>query len=146
MVKITYDSDGEIIQAYDSKINCPEPFIIVTDEVWTAAQGKKNKVINGELVSTPIVPDTAAFDAACEQFKAVCGQIGTAIGNADFKGGFDEYASFIQSAFAQSNPAQAALLASMWAGANEYAKYEGGKLGYGQPGWWYKCWNIERGV
>lgn len=105
------------------------------------------------LLEKPVIPeppepvkDTSAFDAACEQFKTVCGQIGTAIGDADFKGGFDEYAAFIQSSFAQANPGPAALLASMWSGANEYAKYEGAKLGYGQPAWWYKCWNIEREV
>lgn len=100
------------------------------------------------LLEKPVIPepvkDTSAFDAACAQFKTVCEQIGTAIGNAEFKGGFDEYATFIQSAFAQSNPAQAALLASMWSGANEYCKYEGAKLGYGQPHWWYKCWNITQ--
>lgn len=86
---------------------------------------------------------TTAFDTACTQFKQVCAIIGQAIGNADFKGGFDEYTNFIQSDFAKNNPAQAALYASMWSGANEYAKYEGAKLGYGQPEWWYKCFETK---
>ena len=88
--------------------------------------------------------DYTAFDNACQMFRQVCYQIGGVIGNAQFKGGFDQYASFIDSQYAQQNPAQAALYAAMWSGANEYAKYEGSKIGLGQPDWWYKCWNIQR--
>lgn len=86
--------------------------------------------------------DTSLFDDACTNFKRVCQMIGQFIGVEDFRGGFDEYTVFIQSEAAQSNPSQASLLASMWCGVNEYAKYEGSKLGYGQPEWWYRCWNI----
>ena len=34
--------------------------------------------------------DRTAFDSACQQFRAVCAQIGVAIGNENFRGGFDE--------------------------------------------------------
>lgn len=87
--------------------------------------------------------DTTAFQNACAQFKSVCRQIGEAIGVSNFTGGFDEYATFINSDYAKENPAQASLLASMWSGANEYAKYEGAKIGLGQPEWWYRCWEQE---
>lgn len=87
--------------------------------------------------------DTTDFDNACEQFRQVCRQIGEFIGNPNFKGGFDEYTIFINSPAVQQNPAQGSLLASAWAGVNEYAKYEGSKIGYDQPEWWYKCWNID---
>lgn len=89
--------------------------------------------------------DTSLFDTACANFRQVCSMIGEFIGVENFHGGFDEYAVFIQSEAAQSNPAQASLLAAMWSGTNEYAKYEGGKLGFGQPEWWYHCWSIPYG-
>ena len=89
--------------------------------------------------------DTSLFDTACANFRQVCSMIGEFIGVENFHGGFDEYAVFIQSEAAQSNPAQASLLAAMWSGTNEYAKYEGAKLGYGQPEWWYRCWSIPYG-
>lgn len=86
--------------------------------------------------------DTSLFDSACANFRQVCSMIGEFIGVENFRGGFDEYTIFIQSEAAQSNPSQASLLASMWCGVNEYAKYEGSKLGYGQPEWWYRCWSL----
>lgn len=89
--------------------------------------------------------DTSLFDSACANFRQVCSMIGEFIGVENFRGGFDEYTIFIQSEAAQSNPSQASLLASMWCGVNEYAKYEGVKLGYGQPEWWYRCWSIPLG-
>ena len=88
--------------------------------------------------------DLTNFNNVCQIFKSVCHQIGTFIGNPDFKGGFDEYTEFITAEATQENPAQASLLASMWSGANEYAKYEGEKIGLGQPDWWYKCWEEEQ--
>lgn len=97
--------------------------------------------IESHLESTKM--DYTLFHSACSQFRSVCNQIGLAIGNPDFRGGFDEYATFIQSDYAQQHPEQASLLASMWSGANEYAKYEGQKVGYGQPEWWYKCWEDQ---
>lgn len=96
--------------------------------------------VREESLPPPI--DTTAFVRACLQFREVCAAIGQAIGNSGFRGGFDEYADFINSDFAKMNPAQAALLASMWSGANELCIYEGAKAGCGQPDWWYKCWEI----
>lgn len=93
-----------------------------------------------EPLPPPEAVDTTAFDAACMQFRKVCAVLGQAIGDPEFKGGFDEYADFITSDFAKTDPAQAALFASMWSGANELCKYEGAKIGYCQPEWWYKCW------
>lgn len=90
------------------------------------------------------IVDTSAFYSACEQFKNVCEQIRLFIGADTFMGGFDEYVIFITSEAAQNDKATASLLANMWSGANEYAKYEGQKIGYGQPNWWYKCWGIEK--
>lgn len=84
--------------------------------------------------------DETEFKAACKLFRDVCSQIGEFIGDENFRGGFDDYAKFINSPAAKQSKASASLLASMWNGANEYAKYEGLKLGYGQPQWWYKCW------
>lgn len=84
--------------------------------------------------------DDADFKKACVLFRDVCRQIGEFIGEEDFKGGFEDYGKFISSTAAKSAKASASLLASMWNGANEFAKYEGSKLGYGQPEWWYKCW------
>ena len=81
-----------------------------------------------------------AFNAACEQFRAVCGQIATAASFPDFKGGFDEMAEFQRSELYGTLPGL--QLAMAWSAANELCKYEGQKVGYGQPAWWYYCWQI----
>ena len=86
------------------------------------------------------VIDDTDFKRACAMFRDVCRQIGEFIGDSNFLGGFEDYGKFINSTAAKSAKASASLLASMWNGANEFAKYEGAKLGYGQPEWWYKCW------
>ena len=90
--------------------------------------------------STEVTIDDMDFRNACKMFRDVCRQIGEFIGDDNFKGGFEDYGKFISSTAAKSAKASASLLASMWNGANEFAKYEGAKLGYGQPEWWYKCW------
>ena len=84
--------------------------------------------------------DGTAFDAACEQFKAICAQIGGALGAEGFRGGFDEMSEFYASEV--YGTLQGLQLATAWSAANEYCKYEGRKLGYGQPEWWYRCWGL----
>lgn len=80
------------------------------------------------------------FEAACAQFRTLCAQIGAFIGDAGFKGGFDEYTEFATSEAYQQNPVQGNALAIQWSALNELCKYEGAKEGYGQPDWWYRCW------
>lgn len=92
------------------------------------------------LESEAHTPDDTTFKQACKLFRDVCSQIGEFIGDDNFKGGFEDYDKFINSSAARQSKASASLLASMWNGANEFAKYEGAKLGYQQPEWWYKCW------
>ena len=80
------------------------------------------------------------FEAACAQFRALCGEIGEFIGDTEFKGGFDEYTEFATSEAYASNPVQGNALAIQWSALNELCKYEGAKIGLGQPAWWYACW------
>ncbi len=95
-----------------------------------------------DYVEAPSEPDhdETDFIHACAIFRNVCAEIGEFLGVSEFHGGFDDYSRFINSSAAERSKASASLLASMWNGANEYAKYEGAKLGYGQPEWWYRCW------
>ena len=86
--------------------------------------------------------EPSSFEEACTQFRTLCAEIGGFIGDAEFKGGFDEYAVFAMSeAYAQS-PVQGNALAIRWSALNELCKYEGAKIGLGQPDWWYQCWNL----
>ena len=82
------------------------------------------------------------FEAACGQFRALCAEIGEFIGDAEFKGGFDEYAVFATSEAYASNPVKGNALAIQWSALNELCKYEGAKLCLGQPDWWYRCWSM----
>ena len=87
----------------------------------------------------PEPPDMTAFDAACEQFRAVCGQIAEAANLPGFKGGFDEMVKFQQSEiFATLEGMQ---LATAWNAADKLCTYEASKIGIGQPAWWYHCWS-----
>ena len=114
--------------------------------VWLmnpAASAEWREANGYTLTERPPLPepeplDDTAFRAACQQFRDICGQIGTAIGVEDFRGGFDEMVQF------QQSPAYGTVeglqLAVAWAAANELCKYEGQKIGCGQPDWWYNCW------
>lgn len=82
------------------------------------------------------------FEAACAQFRTLCAQIGAFIGDPDFMGGFDEYSEFATSEAYQQNPVQGNALAIQWSALNELCKYEGAKIGLGQPSWWWKCWEM----
>lgn len=100
-------------------------------------------VIGGGIVELPEPPgpDTSAFDAACAEFRAVCGEICALIGAVDFHGGFEEMDSFQASGAATTAAGMA--LAIRWIAADKRATYEGAKLGLGQPAWWYHCWGIS---
>ena len=82
-----------------------------------------------------------SFQAACAMFRTLCDDIGKFIGDASFQGGFDEYAAFANSEAYQANPVKGNALAIQWSALNELCKYKGSKAGYGQPDWWYQCWN-----
>ena len=83
------------------------------------------------------------FEAACAQFRTLCAAIGEFIGDAEFKGGFDEYTEFATSEAYAQNPVQGNALAIQWSALNELCKYEGAKICLGQPDWWYKCWEMN---
>ena len=81
--------------------------------------------------------------AACEQFRTVCGMIKEFAGLEKFTGGFDEAMEFIQSAPFMANMVQGTYLFSLWQGADKAATYAADKVGFGQPEWWYDCWQQE---
>ena len=53
---------------------------IITPEEWAAKEAARR---------TSSGPDTTDFDNACQQFRDICHQIGQAIDQPDFKGGFE---------------------------------------------------------
>lgn len=84
----------------------------------------------------------AEFEAACENFRAACKQIGDALGVEDFKGGFEEIIAFQESDVAKT--AAGLMLAMKWAAADKLCTYIADrKLKIGQPAWWKRCWGIE---
>jgi len=85
-------------------------------------------------------PDSLAFDAACAKFRQLCAKNGAAAGIENFRGGFDEMAAFQASTV--YGTVAGLQLAVAWSAVNELCKYEGSKLGYGQPDWWYRCWEV----
>lgn len=83
----------------------------------------------------------AEFDAACAQFRSICAQIAAAIGDENFRGGFDEMSKLRESAV--WGTLEGMQLAQAWSAANDLCVYLGRKIGLDQPKWWYECW---RGV
>ena len=86
--------------------------------------------------------EPTTFEVACSQFRQVCKAMGEFLGEPDFKGGFDEYTNFATSQAYKENPVLGNSLAIQWAGTNEFCKYEGSKIGLGQPEWWKRCWEM----
>lgn len=82
------------------------------------------------------------FSAACAMFRALCDEIGKFIGDASFMGGFEEYAAFANSRAYADDPVKGNALAIRWSALNELCKYKGARTGYGQPEWWYRCWEL----
>lgn len=114
------------------------------DEAYCLARGytlKTAEEIAAYVSENAATVDRTALDAAYTNFRAVCSAIGTLIGNADFKGGFDEISSFADSEAAQS---QAGIILSLkLTFADKQCTYEAAKLGIGQPQWWNECWNNQ---
>ena len=115
----------------------PDPFLNrspMTDELFVELGG----TITDDGNPTP----EQEFEAACTQFRTICAAIGQFIGADNFHGGFGEMASFASSEAYQANPVMGNSLAIQWSAANEQGKYFGSKIGYGQPQWWYRCWQL----
>lgn len=96
-----------------------------------------------ECVPVPPAPpaDRTDFDNACSLFRSVCAQIGAMLGVEDFRGGFEEMTAFQQSESFRT--LEGLHIAIEWSAANELCKYEGAKIGLGQPQWWHECWKVS---
>lgn len=106
---------------------------------WTPEEEAQWREEHPEPV--PPGPDMTDFNNACQKFRQVCTAIGVLIGVSDFKGGFDEMEEFQNSE--ASGTMDGIRLAIAWSASNELCKYEGSKVGLGQPDWWYKCWEEQ---
>jgi hypothetical protein len=123
-------------------LNDGNRFNVNTDVDWLTANGYtfwtneqvdewlKNNVYDSEAVQE--------FESACADFRQVCAEIGELIGVSDFHGGYDDMPVFYS--HSSYRTIQGLCLAMAWSGCNERCVYTGSKVGYGQPAWWYKCW------
>jgi len=122
-------------KSYDT---LPDPLHTDSGEVSPVSEG--TFVALGGTITDDGQP--SPFEAACAQFRTLCAAIGEFIGDAEFKGGFDEYTEFATSEAYKQNPVQGNALAIQWSALNELCKYEGSKIGLPQPDWWYRCWEL----
>ncbi len=120
----THDNEQDIAELY------PGMKIVVSDVEYDL----------DEIFEVEDAKDDSQFRSACQQFRYVCKRIGEVTGNPEFKGGFDEMSAFLASS-ASAEP-EGIRLSLAWNAANELCKYEGAKIGLGQPAWWRKCWNV----
>lgn len=83
------------------------------------------------------------FEAACDNFVAVCNAIGQFIGDPSFQGGITEMQALANSEAAQQNPVQALMLAEQWNGANLACNHWANKedVNLPSPAWWWYCWS-----
>ena len=116
----------------------PDPLKTAGGEVSPMSE-KLFKQLGGEIHDDG---EPTPFEEACAQFRTLCAAIGTFIGDATFDGGFEDYAEFANSEAYKSNPVQGNAYAIQWSALNELCKYEGSKIGLGQPQWFYKCWEL----
>ncbi len=94
---------------------------------------KDNKMIFNvtAIENDVIIPDEtlqlrAEFEAACENFRSVCKEIGKLLNNPNFTGGFDEMSEFENSEAAQSN--KGIILSVKWMAADKLCTYLASKL------------------
>ena len=82
------------------------------------------------------------MDAACDNFVAVSLDIGTFIGDTDFRGGIDEIDKLYQSEAAQQYPEQALILAARWLAADKALNHWASKddVNLASPACWWYCW------
>ena len=62
--------------------------------------------------------EPSQFEVACAQFRELCAAIGTFIGDAEFRGGFEEYTVFAASGAYQADPVTGNGLAIRWSALN----------------------------
>ena len=135
-----YIWNGESLDKLPGMLKLNDGSIIspITEEIFLEYGGETEE--DGE--PTP----EESFQAACEQFRALCDAIGLFIGDPSFMGGFDEYAEFAGSEAYRQDPVRGNVLAIQWSALNELCKYKGARAGYGQPDWWYRCWEYAERV
>ena len=84
---------------------------------------------------------TKALDDACTLFRAICYEIGTAINNPNFKGGFDELLSFTKE---QQDIVRTLGLNDRINLIDRLCNHEANKVELQAPAWWYRCWGITK--
>lgn len=85
--------------------------------------------------------DTTDFDQACSYFRQICGEIGTLMGDPNFKGGYDDMPIFY--AHDSYKTEKGVQLAVAWAGCDLFCNHEANKIGLTSPDWWYRCWEQQ---
>lgn len=98
--------------------------------------------LGGEVIDDGEPTHEEEFEAACAMFRTLCAQIGQFIGKPNFHGGFEEMAGFASSEAYAQNPVLGNTLAIQWSALNEECKYFGSRIGYNQPAWFYRCWEL----
>lgn len=119
----------------DERVQVQNPSAIVS---WREAHGYIYSERPPQPIPEPEPIDTTDFDAACAQFRDICYIIRQAIGDPDFRGGFEEMVKLQQAPI--YNTIEGLQLANAWSALNDLCTYEGKKIGLGQPEWWHTCW------
>ena len=104
--------NGETTDRLPGILNLPEGQISPVSEATFLAYG-------GTITEDDEPTHMELMDAACDNFVAVSLDIGTFIGDTDFRGGIDEIDKLYQSEAAQQYPEQALILAARWLAADK---------------------------
>lgn len=131
-----YSYEGE------SWTKLPDPFRLPSGGMISPMTDNSFIALGGTIEDDGEPTHWDLLNAACDNFVAVCNDIGTFIGDPNFTGGIDEIDKLYQSEAAQQDLNQALLLAARWEGADKQCNHWASKedVGLASPAWWWYCW------
>ena len=120
--------------------NIPDPLEIGTGTISPVTE--ETFIRYGGKIVTVVTAQEQEFYNACQGFRYLCYQVRILSGDHSFTGGIDEMRDLLKTDIATRYPTEFQRLSTLFTWYDKECTYIGGRLGYNQPGWWYKCWEI----
>lgn len=97
----------------------------------------------GGTIITIETPEEREFKEACRGFRELCYLVRPIVGDPNWRGAIEEIRDALKDPRVVRHP-DFQYLSTMLTWYDKECTYLGSKIGLGQPGWWYRCWEYEQ--
>lgn len=120
----------------------PDPLVLSDGSMISPVSENTFIQYGGDVILTETAQERE-FREACRGFRELCYRVRPIVGDDNWRGSIDEIRDALTDPKVISHP-DFQFLSTMLTWYDKECTYLGGKIGLGQPAWWFKCWEYEQ--